>query len=148
MPVELRYLTYLEKRLISFMRVNECLLDLPTNSVPGQYGRVYVTPLETPDACSILKDATIEDGRIFITFAGKREERPTPVRPRKLAEALGYLRHNHPRYSSTEEIKSEVDRAIENLSSIDREENDPDHPATEVQHNALTYGVPHLPTPY
>ena len=145
MPLELRNLTYLEKRLISFMRVNECLLDLPTNHVPGQYGRVYVTPLEKPDACNILKDATFENGRIFITFAGKREERPTPVRPRKLAQALLHLKANHPRYSCTPEIKSEVETAIANLLLIDQDENDPEHPAAEVQHNALTYGGPPPP---
>ena len=145
MPVELQNLTFLEKRLISFMRVDEYILDLPTNQVPGQWGRVYVTPLEIPDACNIMQNVTFRDGVIYIGYAGRQEEQPLPVRPKKIAGALKYLMEHHPRYTSTEKTRRNVEDAIQRLEDIDREENNPEHPAVELQHNALTHGGPPPP---
>ena len=145
MPPELRNLTFIEKRLISFVRVDEYLLDLPTNNVPGQWGRAYVTPLEIPDACNIMADVTFSNGVIYISLGGRHEEQPLPVRPRKLMRALTYLLEHHPRYTSTPKTRQNVQEAINRLTEIDRDENNPAHPAIEVQHNALTHGGPPPP---
>ena len=142
MPDELRNLTFIEKRLISFMRVNEFLLDLPTNHVPGQWGRVYVTPLEEPDACHIMEGTTVKDGVIYIASGGHQENAALPARPGKIAKALQYLLDNHPRYSATPAIKKSVEDAIHELAACEHEENNPEHPASEIQDNALTHGGP------
>eukprot|EP00971_Amphidinium_carterae_P300915 5979112-Amphidinium_carterae.1 len=68
-PDALLNLTYLEKRLISVMRVTEFLIELPTSKAPGRFGRVYVCPVDEPYAVSVLKElnaASTRDGLIYV----------------------------------------------------------------------------------
>eukprot|EP00971_Amphidinium_carterae_P186983 3711642-Amphidinium_carterae.1 len=101
-PAALLGLTYLEKRLISFMRVNEFLIDLPTSKAPGQFGRVYVCPVDEPDAVAVLKElnaASVRDGVIYVIPPSGQGATALPVRPAKLLAALEYLSTHNEHYT-------------------------------------------------
>ena len=141
-PLVLKSLTYMENRLISFVRVNEFLLDLPTNQVPGQWGRVYVTPLEEPDACFIMRDVALRDGTLYVVPVPGMEETPLPVRPRVLVAALQYLLNHHPRYWATSGIKDNVEEALRKLCDASKEENHPHIEAEGLEVDNFTQGGP------
>ncbi|CAJ1362360.1 unnamed protein product, partial [Effrenium voratum] len=84
-------------------------LFLILQGASGQWGRMYVVPLDEPRVCDVLDNVEItEGGQIYVSVAGAKLQ--SPASPCKLRAALLHLRDNHKLYKT-----ADVSRAIQAL---------------------------------
>ncbi|CAJ1457265.1 unnamed protein product, partial [Effrenium voratum] len=108
-PPALKSLNYVEQRLIAMASTSQYIVSLPSGGASGQWGRMYVVPLDEPRVCDVLDNVEItEGGQIYVSVAGAKLQ--SPASPCKLRAALLHLRDNHKLYKT-----ADVSRAIQAL---------------------------------
>ena len=114
-PPELAALNALERRLLAMAKVNQHLIDkLPAGGTPGQWGRMYVTPLGEPALCNLMDGAELgEDGRVYID--GAQGMVASTARVGRLRAALLVLKEQHASYKrspAVDELLSKMEGAL------------------------------------
>jgi hypothetical protein len=97
---ELQCLHYPERLLIARVQVTNLLFELPQGGMPGQYGRLYAVPLETPQVVNLFEDAELVsvDGVMYVAWPGQPVDKAVKVRAAELLTALEMLHQTNRHY--------------------------------------------------
>eukprot|EP00971_Amphidinium_carterae_P049169 968945-Amphidinium_carterae.1 len=141
-PPELSNLSPVEKNLIAITQVHQSMFDLPKSSSRGLRGRVYVAPLDKPQAVDLLANLSelqaalgTADGKVHFRIQGSAGD-ALLARPSKLVAALHFLAKKHASYKSNAQVKACIAELTKPTTTDD------DAALVDMDYNFFTHGGP------